>query len=174
MRALAQRSAEAAKEIKALISASAQQVGSGVKFVGETGEALSRIVAQVAEINSAVMEIASAAQEQATGLAEVNTAVNQMDQVTQQNAAMVEQSTAASHALAGEADKLARLTGRFQLGQEEGVPTNVEPLRRPAKAAPRPAKPAAALKVVAQDGRGRDAAARKPVAATADEGWQEF
>jgi len=175
VRALAQRSAEAAKEIKALISASAQQVGSGVKFVGETGEALSRIVAQVAEINSAVGEIASAAQEQATGLAEVNTAVNQMDQVTQQNAAMVEQSTAASHALAGEAEELARLTGRFQLGQEEGgMPANVEPLRRPAKAAPRPAKPAAALKVVAQGGRGRDAAARKPVAAVADEGWQEF
>jgi len=174
VRALAQRSAEAAKEIKALISASAQQVGSGVKFVGETGEALSRIVAQVAEINSAVGEIASAAQEQATGLAEVNTAVNQMDQVTQQNAAMVEQSTAASHALAGEAEELARLTGRFQLGQEEGgMPANVEPLRRPAKAAPRPAKPAAALKVVAQGGRGRDATARKPVAA-AEEGWQEF
>ena len=175
VRALAQRSAEAAKEIKALISASAQQVGSGVKFVGETGEALSRIVAQVAEINSAVVEIASAAQEQATGLAEVNTAVNQMDQVTQQNAAMVEQSTAASHALAGEADELARLMGRFQLGQEEGgMPTNVEPLRRPAKAAPRPAKPTAALRVVAQGGRGREAAARKPVAAAAEEGWQEF
>ncbi len=175
VRALAQRSAEAAKEIKALISASAQQVGSGVKFVGETGEALSRIVAQVAEINSAVVEIASAAQEQATGLAEVNTAVNQMDQVTQQNAAMVEQSTAASHALAGEADELARLMSRFQLGQEEGgMPANVEPLRRPAKAAPRPAKPAAALRVVAQGGRGRDSTARKLVAAAAEEGWQEF
>jgi methyl-accepting chemotaxis protein len=174
VRALAQRSAEAAKEIKALIHTSAQQVGSGVKFVGETGEALSRIVAQVAEINSAVGEIASAAQEQATGLAEVNAAVNQMDQVTQQNAAMVEQSTAASHALAGEAEELARVTGRFQLGQEEGgMPANVAPLRRPAKAAPRPAKPAAALKVVAQGGRGRDATARKPVAA-AEEGWQEF
>ena len=100
VRALAQRSAEAAKEIKTLISASTTQVGSGVKLVGQTGEALQRIVDRVAEIDGLVSEIAASAQEQATGLAQVNTAVNQMDQVTQQNAAMVEQSTAASHSLA--------------------------------------------------------------------------
>ncbi len=181
VRALAQRSAEAAREIKALISASAQQVGSGVKLVGETGDALSRIVAQVAEVSGVVGEIASSAQEQATGLAEVNTAVNQMDQVTQQNAAMVEQSTAASHALAQEAEELARLTSRFQLGREgHASASNVEPLRHPAKAAPRPAKSATAFKVVAQGGRGRDGGARKSASATvavsaADEqGWEEF
>ena len=83
VRALAQRSAEAAREIKALISASAKQVGSGVKLVDETGQALTRIVTQVGEVAHIVSEIASAAQEQATGLQEVNTAVNQMDQVTQ-------------------------------------------------------------------------------------------
>jgi methyl-accepting chemotaxis protein len=116
VRALAQRSAEAAKEIKALISASAQQVGTGVSLVGETGEALQRIVAQVSEITGVVGEIAASAQEQATGLHEVNSAVNQMDQVTQQNAAMVEQSTAASHALANEAKELARLMSQFQTG----------------------------------------------------------
>ena len=184
VRALAQRSAEAAKEIKALISASAHQVGSGVKLVGETGEALSRIVAQVAEVSGVVGEIASSAQEQATGLAEVNTAVNQMDQVTQQNAAMVEQSTAASHALARETEQLAQLTGRFRLGQGEGhAPAlNVEPLRRPApgRPVPRP-KAAAALKVVAQGGRGRDGAAVRTPApaapaapAVGGQDWEEF
>ncbi|MEK7429844.1 MAG: methyl-accepting chemotaxis protein [Pseudomonadota bacterium] len=117
VRALAQRSAEAAKEIKTLISASTQQVGQGVHLVGETGEALQRIVGRVAEIDSLVGEIAASAQEQATGLAEVNGAVNQMDQVTQQNAAMVEESTAASHALANEAEALAGSVARFKIGQ---------------------------------------------------------
>ncbi|RYC28729.1 methyl-accepting chemotaxis protein, partial [Lichenibacterium minor] len=106
VRALAQRSAEAAKEIKGLISTSGTQVEQGVTLVGQTGEALSRIVAQVAEIDGIVGEIASSAQEQATGLDQVNTAVNQMDQVTQQNAAMVEESTAASHALSRETAEL--------------------------------------------------------------------
>ena len=98
VRALAQRSAEAAKEIKALISTSSQQVSRGVELVGETGRSLKQIIAEVGEISIVVNDIAASAQEQATGLHEVNTAVNQMDQVTQQNAAMVEQSTAASHA----------------------------------------------------------------------------
>jgi methyl-accepting chemotaxis protein len=116
VRALAQRSADAAKEIKTLISASGAQVATGVRLVGETGQALTRIVAQVNRLNGLVTSIAASAKEQSTGLAEVNTAMNQMDQVTQQNAAMVEQSTAASHALAGEATELARLVGQFQTG----------------------------------------------------------
>ena len=120
VRALAQRSAAAAKEIKALIGASTRQVDQGVKLVGETGVALGRITGQVAQLDRAVAEIAAGAQEQATGLAQVNTAVNQMDQVTQQNAAMVEQSTAASHALSQEAAALAELTGRFKLGENGG------------------------------------------------------
>ncbi|ALL15111.1 methyl-accepting chemotaxis protein [Caulobacter henricii] len=115
VRALAQRSAEAAKEIKALISASTQQVDQGVSLVGQTGEALRRITSGVVDINRTVAEIAASAEEQATGLAQINTAVNQMDQATQQNAAMVEQSTAASHALSNEAAELTRLVGRFRL-----------------------------------------------------------
>jgi methyl-accepting chemotaxis protein len=99
VRALAQRSAEAAREIKTLISASTSQVNAGVALVGQTGEALQRIVSRVAEIDGLVSEIAASAQEQATGLVQVNTAINQMDQVTQQNAAMVEESTAASQSL---------------------------------------------------------------------------
>ena len=90
-----------------LISASTQQVDTGVKLVSETGQALSRIVTQVSQLNGLVTELAASAKEQATGLGEVNAAVNQMDQVTQQNAAMVEQATAASHGLSGEAQELA-------------------------------------------------------------------
>ncbi len=116
VRALAQRSAEAAKEIKALISVSSGQVDQGVKLVAETGRALERIMSQVAEINAAVGDIAGSANEQATGLQEINIAINQMDQVTQQNAAMVEESTAACHSLAGEAENLAQMIAQFRIG----------------------------------------------------------
>ncbi len=121
VRALAQRSAEAAKEIKGLISASTAQVDHGVKLVAETGKALERIMAQVNDINVVVSEIATGAREQATGLAEVNTAINQMDQVTQQNAAMVEQSTAASHSLSQETEQLSSLIGQFQVGSDQNA-----------------------------------------------------
>jgi methyl-accepting chemotaxis protein len=117
VRALAQRSADAAKEIKSLITASATQVDQGVKLVAETGKSLERIMVQVGEINAVVGEIAAGAKEQATGLADVNSAINQMDQVTQQNAAMVEQSTAASHSLSEETSQLSELVGRFQVGR---------------------------------------------------------
>lgn len=118
VRALAQRSAVAAKEIKDLITSSTTQVNTGVALVGQTGEALKRIVSRVAEIDSLVSEIAASTQEQATGLREVNTAVNMMDQVTQQNAAMVEQSTAASQSLSNEAGQLVDLIARFKLDAE--------------------------------------------------------
>ncbi|HUO11810.1 MAG TPA: methyl-accepting chemotaxis protein [Caulobacteraceae bacterium] len=114
VRALAQRSADAAKEIKGLIATSEQQVASGVNLVGDTGQALERIMSGVAELNTAVGEIAASAQEQASGLAEVNIAINQMDQVTQQNAAMVEQSTAASHSMTEKTAALADLISQFQ------------------------------------------------------------
>ncbi len=117
VRALAQRSAEAAKEIKSLISTSGAQVESGVRLVGETGTALERIVEQVGALNKMVGEIAHSANVQAAGLAEVNTAMGQMDQMTQQNAAMVEETTAASHALSSEAGTLESLLGRFNIGQ---------------------------------------------------------
>ncbi|AFL51300.1 methyl-accepting chemotaxis protein [Sinorhizobium fredii] len=115
VRELAQRSANAAKDIKALISRSGEEVTSGVKLVTATGEALSMIERHVVKINEHVHSIATAAREQSTGLAEVSTAVNQMDQVTQQNAAMVEESTAATNRLADEAANLARLIASFQL-----------------------------------------------------------
>ncbi|MGE0740991.1 MAG: methyl-accepting chemotaxis protein [Hyphomonadaceae bacterium] len=115
VRALAQRSADAAKEIKALIATSADHVETGVERINNAGAALTGIVAKVAEINTLVAEIAASAKEQSLGLAEVNTAINQMDQVTQQNAAMVEETTAASRSLADEAGDLGRLVGQFKV-----------------------------------------------------------
>ena len=173
VRALAQRSAEAAREIKALIHTSAQQVGMGVKLVGETGEILTRILTQVAEVSGVVSEIAAAAAEQASGLAEVNTAVNHMDQVTQQNAAMVEQSTAATHALSQETAALTQLTGRFRLGKEGGgVQAGVPAGRRPAVSASS-GQGRAVLKIVSPPGRA-GSAARKPTAMAEADGWQDF
>jgi methyl-accepting chemotaxis protein len=132
VRALAQRAADAAKEIKALISTSMQQVERGVKLVGETGHALGRIQSGVTEINAAISEIAASAQEQSTGLAEVNTAVNQMDQVTQQNAAMVEESTAATHSLSRETEELKHAMARFRMAEAAAPRHAVKPARAPA------------------------------------------
>ncbi|GAA0657340.1 hypothetical protein GCM10009102_01730 [Sphingomonas insulae] len=120
VRALAQRSADAAKDVKTRITASTQQVDNGVELVSETGKALDRIIVRIAEINTLVGQIAVAAEQQATGLQQVNTAVSEMDGVTQQNAAMVEESTAAARSLATEADELARQIARFRIDAGEG------------------------------------------------------
>lgn len=169
VRGLAQRSAEAAKEIKGLISTSATEVKTGVKLVGEAGEALHRIAGQVGTINTLIIEIADAAKLQAESLNEVNAAVNQMDQMTQQNAAMVEESTAACHSLAQEAMGLARKMTEFEIGQAKVTTiTQPSPARTRAKTA---AQPVAAR---ASGGGRRSAALRKPepVAQSAD--WEEF
>lgn len=167
VRALAQRSSEAAKEIKGLISTSSQHVETGVELVGEAGKALQQIVTKVGEINALVSEIAASAQEQATGLAQVNTAINQMDQVTQQNAAMVEQSTAASHSLTQEAEELMRLISRFQTGDAP----DEAPAHQPRRTARAPANPVAAQRQrVAAFAASRGGAAAK--AKTDD--WQDF
>ena len=164
VRALAQRSAEAAKEIKTLIQTSSAQVGRGVGLVGEAGSALTRIAGQVGEITGIVDEISASTQEQATGLQQVNTAVNQMDQTTQQNAAMVEETTAASHSLAGETDNLAALVSSFKMG---GDTRSRAPAprsgRAPVPALPRPASGQPAI-------RGNLALAAQP----AEDGWEEF
>ncbi|WP_272955141.1 methyl-accepting chemotaxis protein [Agrobacterium rubi] len=115
VRELAQRSAKAAKEIKQLINLSGSHVSSGASLVAQTGDALRMIVSEVKDIDRHVGAIVQAAREQSAGLQEINTAVNRMDQSNQQNAAMVEQSTAASHSLAGEAAKLTTLLNRFRI-----------------------------------------------------------
>ncbi len=149
VRALAGRSGEAAKQIKALIHASSEQVNSGVKLVGESGSALRNIVDQVQKINELVTEMAQAAEQQSVGIEQVNAAVSQMDQVTQQNAAMVEQSTAAARSLAGESRSLEGLVTFFNVGASSfGAPRPAEPASRPAarpalRSVPKPAVKAA-------------------------------
>jgi methyl-accepting chemotaxis protein len=116
VRALAQRSAEAAKEIKSIISKSSQQVESGAKLVNETGHALLGITGQVTELNDLVETISRAAGEQATGLNQINQTMNEMDRLTQKNAQMVDQTTTSSRGLATEASGLAALVGEFKIG----------------------------------------------------------
>jgi methyl-accepting chemotaxis protein len=131
VRALAQRSADAAKEIKSLIANSTAQVDRGVKLVGESGASLEGIVDKVGEIDGLISEIARSSQEQATGLNQVNSAVNQMDQVTQQNAAMVEETTAAASNLRTEAHELADLMTRFKTGAAVAQAAPARGHRRP-------------------------------------------
>jgi methyl-accepting chemotaxis protein len=173
VRALAQRSADAAKEIKTLISASGAQVATGVKLVGDTGKALGRIVEQVNRLNVLVGDIAGSSQEQATGLAEVNTAVNQMDQVVQQNAAMVEQTTAASHSLASEAEALGRLVGQFQIGadshQQEPMRVTAPPLRKASALGKVSRAP-----LLAPSGKFVAVPKPTPVGVASSEDWDEF
>jgi len=146
VRELAQRSAHAAKEIKALITTSNDQVQQGVQLVGDTGKALVTIVSEVQEINRHVVSIVEAAQEQSSGLQQINTAVNQMDQDTQKNAAMVEETNAASHSLAKEVASLNQLLSQFRLGDSAYQPQSQPAPVRTAAGGERPvASPVRAL-----------------------------
>ena len=116
VRELAQRTAQAAREIKGIIQSSTSEVESGVKLVRDAGEALKSIGGFINEINNHREAIATSATKRSTDLAEVNSAVNSMDQTTQQNAAMVEQSNVASNALAEEARRLRSLISQFSVG----------------------------------------------------------
>lgn len=115
VRALAQRSSDAAKEIKTLITSSSQHVRTGVDQVNRAGEVIENIVGRVAHISELMTGIAAGAAEQSSGLSEINIGVTQLDQVTQQNAAMVEESTAASQGMAQDATNLAGLVSHFQV-----------------------------------------------------------
>ncbi len=119
VRELAQRAAGAAKDIKSLVARSGQEVGTGVELVQATGQALGRIGEDVIRINEHVRSIAQAARDQSIGLQEINTAIGQLDQMTQQNAAMVEETNAASHTLAQDADNLTQIIGQFRLDAED-------------------------------------------------------
>jgi methyl-accepting chemotaxis protein len=164
VRELAQRSATAAREIKALINTSGEQVKNGVDLVGRTGDALQKIVTQVQAIDTNVQAIVQSAREQSTGLKEVNNAVTVMDQGTQQNAAMVEESTAASHSLAREADALFRLLGKFEVGNKDNAFSH---RALPAAAAPAKAPVHALANRV-------EKAFTKKVAAGGSSSWEEF
>jgi methyl-accepting chemotaxis protein len=114
VRALAQRSAAAAKEIKGLIESAQADVRDGVTSIGRTGEVMARILEQVSAVNDVIGTIALGAREQSTGLQEVNLAVRQMDQVTQQNAAIVEEANNVSKQLYREVTNLTGLVRQFR------------------------------------------------------------
>jgi methyl-accepting chemotaxis protein len=115
VRSLAQRSAEAAKEIKALITGSVSRVDQGSRLVGEAGRTMQDIVAAIQRVSDIVAEISSASDEQSTGINQIGTAVSQMDQVTQQNAALVEESAAAAESLKVQAHQLVQAVDAFRL-----------------------------------------------------------
>jgi methyl-accepting chemotaxis protein len=163
VRALAQRSAGAAKEIRALIAGSAQQVSTGVELVGEAGRALERIAGQIGGIDAFMAEIAAMAQQQSVAVKQVNVAVEQIDRVTQENAAMVEETAAASHGVAAEAEELKRLVSQFDVGGE--VRREVRGESGPTSAARASAAPA---RRVAAAGGAAAAAAPEP------DSWEEF
>ncbi|WP_375290142.1 methyl-accepting chemotaxis protein [Qipengyuania sp.] len=121
VRALAQRSADAASSIKALISTSSEQVAQGVSMVGDTGKVLNNIAAKLTDVSGLMKTVVHATEGQAGSLAKVNDAVGEMDKMTQQNAAMVEQSTACARSLSDEAEQLARLVNQFSLRRDATV-----------------------------------------------------
>ncbi|MGE7207538.1 methyl-accepting chemotaxis protein [Sphingomonas sp. NPDC019816] len=166
VRALAQRSADAAKDVKAKITASTEQVDAGVELVAQAGAALTRITGRIGEINMLVSDIASAAAQQATGLQQVNTAVNEMDGVTQQNAAMVEEATAAARTLSEETDNLTRQVARFRLAHRPAPMPAASPVHQlQARAAQAATRIAAAPRV---------ARASSAAVAIDDGDWSEF
>jgi methyl-accepting chemotaxis protein len=157
VRSLAQRSAEAAREIKTLIGTSVDKVEAGSKLVQDAGSTMEEIVASVRRVTDIIGEISAATAEQSNGIGQVNTAVKQLDEMTQQNAALVEESAAAAESLKEQAIKLNSVVSTFRLTESAGAVPH-----RPAAA---PA-PAAAPKAIAQEAIARAArsAAPKPAA----------
>ncbi|QPF76285.1 HAMP domain-containing protein [Roseateles sp. DAIF2] len=161
VRSLAQRSAEAAKEIKGLIGVSVERVEAGAQLVEQTGSAMNDIVHSVKRVTDLIGEIASAAGEQRDGIAQVNQAVTQLDQMTQQNAALVEESAAAAQSLREQSARLAEAVSVFKVDRQ------VVAAAAPATKAFRPAAPAAKKPTAAAATKPKPAAARKAPAPTA-------
>jgi methyl-accepting chemotaxis protein len=199
VRLLAQRSAEAAREIKTLIGASVERVTAGNTLVGEAGRTMDDVVSQVRRVADLISEISAASGEQSKGIGQVGEAVSQLDQVTQQNAALVEESAAAAEALRNQAAQLAETVSAFKLdansaarspapapAARNAAATKPKAAHRPAAASPRapaskPAKPATAAPVP-QAAKGGVARAAVPLAAAtagataaaSDDDWTSF
>ncbi|MBN9365422.1 MAG: methyl-accepting chemotaxis protein, partial [Comamonadaceae bacterium] len=186
VRSLAQRSADAAKEIKGLITASVERVETGSRLVEGAGSTMQEVVQAVQRVTDMIGEITAASQEQSTGVAQVNQAVGQLDQMTQQNAALVEQSAAAAHSLREQAQQLAQAVSAFKVAGTAAAPAMPVPAKPRAvagKAAPAPtprvAAPTPAPKPAAKAASKPPAAAPRiaatPKKAAADDGeWESF
>ena len=177
VRALAQRSAEAAKEIKSLIELSVGQISDGSKKAEGAGKVIDEIVTSVQQVNQLIGEIAVASTEQSTGVGEINKAILQLEAVTQQNAALVEEASAASLTFQQQADRLKDIVARFRIA-EEAAPRPVAPKPAPA---PAPSKPApAASKPLPKASTARPAPKPLPKRAAPigpdgdDDEWKEF
>ncbi|HEX2545912.1 MAG TPA: methyl-accepting chemotaxis protein [Ramlibacter sp.] len=181
VRNLAQRSAAAAKEIKGLIGESVDKVDAGTRLVDDAGKTMGEIVASVKKVSDLIAEIAAASEEQDAGIQQVNTAIAQMDQVVQQNASLVEEATAATESMKGQAASLLQLVRKFNLGEAQPAmfaslqPVATRSAAAPA-AAPAPVPPKIAVKPAAPRLSGHYAAApaapRKASAPAGD--WKEF
>jgi methyl-accepting chemotaxis protein len=196
VRSLAQRSAEAAREIKSLIGSSVEKVDSGTRLVADAGSTMTEIVASVQRVSDIIGEISAAAAEQSGGIGQVNQAVTQLDQATQQNAALVEESAAAAESLQAQAHQLAGVVASFRIaGTGSGAaatPTvlaqaTITQARRPAPAAPRSAPMASAsvsasTRAAAKPATPRAAApapapataAATPAGSGAQDDWESF
>ncbi len=171
VRELAGRAAGAAKDIKALIGKSGAEVKTGGELVTAAGEALRQIGEDVLRIDGHVKSIVTSAREQSVGLNEINTAISQMDQVTQKNAAMVEETNAASHTLASDAENLTQLVRQFNIG--EGM--SARPTPREASAASHPKHSPARSLIGKVAGAFTGGAAAKTLASSpAGDNWEEF
>ncbi|MDY0013702.1 MAG: methyl-accepting chemotaxis protein [Rhodocyclaceae bacterium] len=174
VRNLAQRSAAAAKEIKALISDSAERVHMGSQLVGKAGQTMEEIVASVRKVTAIMADISSASVEQSSGIEQINLAISQMDEVTQQNAALVEEAAAAAESMEEQVRNLVDAVDRFQLEDIEPAPVRRVAPRRPAPAAakvsPLPVRSAP------QPRRAPLPKVRKSMGAVPDgaEDWEEF
>jgi methyl-accepting chemotaxis protein-2 (aspartate sensor receptor) len=192
VRNLAQRSAEAAKEIKGLIGSSVDKVEAGSRLVAEAGQTMSEIVGSVQRVSDIIGEITAAAGEQSDGIGQVNVAVNQLDQMTQQNAALVEESAAAAESLKDQATRLAQVVQIFRIGStpaqpataparsQHASPTAFNKPKPSAAAKPFTSKPApVALKrpalMASAVPRPAPSASAKPDSASGHEGdWESF
>ncbi|WP_272551831.1 methyl-accepting chemotaxis protein [Acidovorax sp. NCPPB 3576] len=152
VRSLAGRSAEAAKEIKAMIEASVSRVSSGSDLVAQAGRTMDEVVSQVTQVSTLLSEISAASAEQSSGINQVGDAVQQLDQVTQQNAALVEESAAAADSLKFQAESLSRMVAQFRLPGDTDTGT-AAPAAATARSASRPgALPAPSQRLIGSSG----------------------
>jgi methyl-accepting chemotaxis protein len=176
VRNLAQRSANAAKEIKALISDSGAKVETGSKLVASAGQTMEEIVVSVKRVTDIMAEISAASREQSNGIDQVNTAVSQMDKITQQNAALVEEAAAAAKSMEEQTEELSNIVAAFKIGSAAAAPL---PTARPtpiARSAPAAAHPVKTTSQPVKPAAKKAPAQQKPVATAGggEEDWKEF
>ncbi|MEK9970626.1 MAG: methyl-accepting chemotaxis protein, partial [Ferrovibrio sp.] len=182
VRALAQRSANASKDIKALIQTSNSQVKTGAALVNQAGQSLTEIVGAIKKVSDIVAEIAAASREQSTGLEQINTAIASMDEMTQRNGALVEETSASAQALSNQANELSELVQRYRIdGQGSAASVRAAPKPAAVPAAAKPKTTVATVKPAPASAPPQSArpAARTPLKVMAaqpstDEDWQEF